>query len=106
MMANAGFRTVYLSARNSLLPLAWPEKDPGDSLGYAFDLSAFLADMGDTIKTVSINAAPNDLVVSGATFAGTVISLVLSGGVSGTDYAIGFAITTAGGAQIDRTIFV
>lgn len=82
--------------------LRWPAKAPGDTLDYALDLSAWLAEDGDALTQVVASiapAGPADLsLVWIAIYAG-LPTLLLTGGVAGTDYAIALLATTAAGRQ-------
>ncbi len=99
-------------ARGPLVPppvaLAWPAKDPGDTLDYIFDIApALTANPSDTISTldVSINPSdPGDLVLSSASVDGQKAVLWLSGGQSGTGYTVTIKITTASGRALARSI--
>ena len=84
------------------------QKAPGDLLPYFFDVSSWLA--GDTIAGVVATVAPDgagdvEIAAQGFTRAG-LISVTLSGGNVGTDYAVTFAVTTAAGAVLVRTVWL
>lgn len=82
-------------------PLATFYKDPNAVLDYSFDWSDWLR--GDVI-TASTWAAPAGITVDSSTFAGSLTTAWISGGVDGTSYDIVNHITTLAGRAEDRTI--
>lgn len=91
-------------------PLAWPEKDPGDTLDYVFDIApALTGNPGDTISALTVAVSPNnpgDLTLASAAADGTRAVLWLSGGQPGIDYTVTIGITTACGRSLARSITV
>lgn len=89
-------------------PLAWPEKDPGDTLDYAFDIApALTGNPGDTIAALSVAISPDnpgDLTLASSAVDGTRAVLWLTGGQPATDYTVTVAITTACGRSLARSI--
>ena len=89
-------------------PQAWPAKDPSDALDYVFDISEAIAgNEGDSIATldVAINPAnPGDLTLQSSSADGGQAILWLSGGISGTTYAITITTGTNSGRVISRTV--
>ena len=89
-------------------PLAWPVKDPGDTLDYVLDLSRALAgDVGDGIATLDVAIAPNntgDLTLAFARADGDQAILWLTGGLAGTVYAVTVVVGTHSGRTLSRTI--
>jgi len=89
-------------------PLAWPAKDPGDTLDYVFDISpALTANPGDTIATLDVATSPSepgDLALASSTADGAWAVLWLTGGQPQTTYTVTVTITTAGGRALARSI--
>jgi hypothetical protein len=89
-------------------PLAWPEKDPSDTLDYVFDISEAVAgNEGDSIATLDVLITPNnagDLTLQSSSADGTQAILWLTGGFAGTIYAINITIGTNSGRIIARTV--
>lgn len=90
------------------LPLAWPAKDPGDTLDYVFDIApALTANPGDGIATLDVTVSPNnpgDLLLASSNADGPRAVLWLSGGQPLTTYTVTVNITTAGGRTLARSI--
>jgi hypothetical protein len=91
-------------------PLNWPAKDPGDVLDYILDIGpAIVGNDGDTIATLNIGLAPSnpgDLILQSSTADGSRIVLWLAGGQAGTIYTITFAIGTANGRSLQRSVLL
>ena len=89
-------------------PLAWPEKDPGDTLDYVFEIApALTGNPGDTIATLNVMISPNnpgDLTLASAAADGTRAVLWLTAGQPGTSYTVTIGITTACGRSLARSI--
>ncbi|MGE4482001.1 hypothetical protein [Acidocella sp.] len=89
-------------------PLVWPEKDPGDTLDYVFDISpALTANPGDVINTLDVTvspANPGDLTLVSAAADGPRAVLWLSGGQALTNYTVTVKIGTVGGRMLTRSI--
>jgi len=90
------------------LALAWPAKDPGDTLDYVFDISpALTADPGDTISTLDVTVSPSnagDLTLASAAADGPRAVLWLTSGQALITYTVTINITTAGGRTLARSI--
>ncbi len=88
--------------------LAWPEKDPGDTLDYVFDITpALTGNPGDTINNLDITvspANPGDLTLVSAAADGACIVLWLSGGQSQTVYTVTVTVGTTAGRVLARSI--
>jgi hypothetical protein len=88
--------------------LAWPVKDPGDTLDYVFDLApALAANHGDAIATLDVAISPanvGDLALVSATADGPRAVLWLSSGQGGTTYTVTVSVTTTGGRALVRSI--
>lgn len=84
--------------------LAWPVKDPGDTLDYVFDISpALTANPGDAISTLDVTVSPSnpgDLTLASCAADGPRAVLWLTGGQALTTYTVTINITTAGGALL------
>ncbi len=88
--------------------LAWPEKDPGDTLDYVFDVGpALTANPGDMISTLDVvisPANPGDLTLVSSAADGARVVLWLTSGQPLTTYTVTVTITTGGGRQLARSI--
>jgi len=88
--------------------LAWPEKDPGDTLDYVFDIApALTANPGDMIETLDVTvspANPGDLALVSAAADGPLVVLWFSGGQALTNYTVTVTVGTAGGRILARSI--
>ena len=88
--------------------LAWPAKDPGDTLDYVFDISpALTANPGDSIATLDVTVSPDhpgDLTLVSAAADGPRAVLWLTGGQALTSYTVTGNITTLGGRTLARSI--
>jgi hypothetical protein len=88
--------------------LAWPAKDPSDSLDYVFDISEAIAgNEGDTIATLDVVISPSnpgDLTLDAASADGTRAILWLSAGFSGITYEITITVGTNCGRVVSRTV--
>jgi hypothetical protein len=90
--------------------LAWPPKDPGDTLDYEFDISpALVGNEQDTIATIDVQIVPGasgDLTLNSAEADGAVAVLWLSAGQPGVVYSVQITITTTAGRTIARAIWL
>lgn len=89
-------------------PLAWPEKDPGDTLDYVFEIApALVGNPGDTIASLAVSISPNnpgDLTLASAAADGTRAVLWLTLGQPNTTYTVTISVTTACGRVLARSI--
>lgn len=89
-------------------PLTWPEKDPGDTLDYVFEIApALVGNSGDTIANLAVSISPNnpgDLTLASAAADGTRAVLWLAGGQPNTKYTVTINVTTACGRSLARSI--
>lgn len=89
-------------------PLAWPAKDPGDTLDYVFDIMpALTANPGDGIATLDVAISPNnpgDLVLVSSNADGPRAVLWLSCGQAQTTYTVTINISTNAGRALARSI--
>ena len=82
-------------------------KDPQAVLDYVYDWTTYLADISDTLATITIVADTGITVNSSAILPGNLKAIVwLSGGTLGVKYAVTCHMTTAGGRTDDRTFYV
>lgn len=81
--------------------------DPQAVLDYRWDWSAWLDD-GDTISGKTVTVASGDVTVNQGTIAstGTTVTAWISGGTPGTAAQVVCHITTVGGRQDDRTLYL
>jgi hypothetical protein len=80
--------------------------DPDETLDYACDWSAFLADGGspaDTIQTSVWTVEPTGPILSGATQSGAVTSVFVAGAQAGQVYRLSNKVTTALGRIAERS---
>lgn len=100
----------YLGQTSGLqFPLIWPPKDPADSdMDFSLDISGWLAEIQDTIATVSAGWTPNstgDLLIPSMFSHNGVITIITNGGLPFITYAVTLSATTAIlGAVLTRTI--
>ena len=89
---------------------AWPAKDPADVLDYVYDISpAIWGDEGDSIAFLTVTIGPSvagGLTLASSTSNGHQAILWLSGGESGTTYAVTLAIGTLAGRSFQRTVML
>jgi hypothetical protein len=89
-------------------PLAWPPKDPGDTLDYVFDIApALTANPGDTIATLDVSISPNnpgDLTLVSSSADGARAVLWLTAGQALTNYSVTVTVSTTGGRTLARSI--
>jgi hypothetical protein len=89
-------------------PLAWPTKDPGDTLDYVFDITpALTANPGDGISGLNVTispAQPGDLGLASSSADGRRAVLWLTAGQAGVTYTVTVVITTFGGRTLARSI--
>lgn len=89
-------------------PLAWPPKDPGDTLDYVFDIApALTANPGDGISALNVTISPDqpgDLDLASASVDGARAVLWLTGGQAGVNYTVTVNVTTGGGRTLARSI--
>jgi hypothetical protein len=77
--------------------LEWPTSEPDDSLDYAIDITAALADVGDTLVSATAAVEPSgagELIPSRISISGGIITLWLSNGVAGRIYVIRITANT------------
>jgi len=92
------------------LPMAWPAKDPADTLDYVFDVApALAANPGDAISTLDVvvsPASPGDLTLASSAADGTRAVLWLTGGQAQVVYTVNITITTCGGRTLARSVLL
>lgn len=79
------------------------KKDPDSVLDYVFNWADWLDT--DTIASSSVTV-PSGITKDSDTNDTTTATVWLSGGTSGTEYAVTNRIVTAGGRTADRTIII
>jgi len=88
--------------------LAWPAKDPGDTLDYVFDVGpALTANPGDGISTLDVITSPDnpgDLSMVSCTADGARAVLWLAGGQALTTYTVTITVSTLGGRTLVRSV--
>ena len=88
--------------------LAWPAKDPGDTVDYIFDIApAITANGGDGIATLDVAISPSnpgDVTLVSSSADGPRAVLWLTSGQALTTYTITINITTAGGRVLARSV--
>ncbi|MGC9269007.1 hypothetical protein [Acidiphilium sp.] len=89
-------------------PLSWPEKDPGDTLDYVFEIApALTGNSGDAIASMTVAISPNnpgDLTLASSAADGTRAVLWLTAGQPGTIYTVTIGISTICGRSLARSI--
>lgn len=80
------------------------DKDPGASLDYSLDLTAWLATIGDALATVNV-VAPGATVVS-KSFLGAFVIGTISGGALHELVPVTLSWTTTAGRADSRTIYL
>lgn len=89
-------------------PLAWPEKDPGDTLDYTFEIAPALAgNPGDSIASLSATVSPDnpgDLSIASTAIDGTRVVLWLTGGQPSVVYTVAISVTTVCGRSLACSI--
>lgn len=89
-------------------PLAWPAKDPVDTLDYVFDICEALAgNDGDAIATLDVTISPSnpgDLALQSSSADGDRAILWLSGGIAGVTYGVTVTVGTNSGRFLNRTV--
>ena len=104
-----GFGPVPRGTLQTVPPaLAWPTKDPGDTLDYVFDICEALAgNDGDAIATLDVAIYPDnpgDLTLQSSSADGDQAILWLTGGFAGTIYAVTVTVSTNSGRFLNRTV--
>jgi len=91
-------------------PLAWPAKDPTETLDYVLDVAEALAgNEGDAIATLDVQIIPDnpgDLALQSSSADGSQAILWLTAGFPGTSYAVTITIGTNGGRVLARTVIL
>ena len=107
----SALRTVTLpldGAPQSSSFMHWPQKAPTDVLDYSLDITAWLGDNGQTVKSWNATPSPASIFVTskiqGPT--GTVFTAVLSGGTDSTWYNVTFSFTFSDGTSIARPVWI
>jgi hypothetical protein len=80
------------------------DKDPGATLDYLWDWSAWLAAVSDTISSVSVTSS--GATVGTVSHAAGVVTARISGGTEGTTVPVACQITTTGARIDERTIYL
>jgi hypothetical protein len=101
MVVASNNRTVYVPPPWQL-KLVWPTSEPDDVLDYVLDMTAALAEVEDTLVSVTAAVSPSgtgELTPSRLSFSGGIITLWLSHGVAGRLYVIQINAFTAAGRE-------
>jgi hypothetical protein len=83
------------------------KKDPNATLDYPFDWSKWLANVSDTISTVTFlitDTSATPITKTAQSFTAVTATAWIAGGTAGTAASLTCRITTAGGRTEDRTI--
>ena len=86
-------------------PPTWPTKDPSETLDYTADFTSVLP-LGAVPLQLDYAVLPAGALAISASFTGSIVSLVVSGGAAGTTPQIALTLTTADGQQITRSVFL
>lgn len=84
--------------------LRWEAKDPAETIDYAIDWAAVLAELGNDTIATSAWVVPAGLVRGSDGATGAARWVFLGGGVAGESHEITASITTAGGRVVVRRI--
>lgn len=79
-------------------------KDPDEVLDYTVDLSTELG--ADTITGTPTWTVPIGITKASQSNTTTTITAFFSGGTAGTDYLIGWTVTTTGGRTINESFII
>ena len=79
-------------------------KDPAARLDYAWDWSAWLDEVDDTISSATVTAPAGLTAVGAPTVTDTAVTQRISGGSLDEAYTVVCQITTAGGLIDERSI--
>lgn len=82
------------------LPLRWRDKPAAAVLDYTLDATALLADASDSLSCIA--TAPGSLLIRVVAIHGGIVTLLISGGVIGTDETIDLRLSTASGRRVHR----
>lgn len=80
-------------------------KSPGASLRYGIDTADTLTPAATLTGTPTVTA-PAGITVGAASFAGTVVSALVSGGTAGETYALTFDWAMSTGETDSRTVYI
>ena len=80
---------------------SFPARDPADISEHRFDWSKFLGS-GETVTSATVTAEPTGLTISEPVIAGSVVTVVISGGVTGSTYEVNCRIETSLGLTFER----
>lgn len=90
--------------------LAWPAKDPADTLDYTLDLSLALAgDTSDSVADVDVQIAPSEaggVSLVKTTADGAQAIIWLTGGFAGTVYSVSVIVRTMSGRVVSRSVLL
>jgi hypothetical protein len=105
------------AARTVILPLVipegqsleFPQKDPADSLDFTLDITAWLADSGDTIASwayaqSNINPQASALNIAKQSTTAPQLTLLIGAGIPATIYQIVFTVTLTSGRILNRMV--
>lgn len=81
-------------------------KDPDAVLDYSENWAAWLAQITDTILSVTVDAESPLIVQGEPTFGGGVVSAMIGGGTLGKTHRVTFTIFTAGSRKDQRSIYL
>ena len=89
-------------------PLAWPAKDPSETLDFTLDIGGAIAgNEGDAIASLDITITPNnpgDLTLVSSSADGDLAIMWFTAGFAGTVYQVTVTVGTNSGRVIARTI--
>ena len=89
-------------------PLAWPAKDPTETLDFILDIGGAIAgNEGDAIASLDVSIFPDnpgDLTLQSSSADGDLAILWLTAGYAGTVYQVTVTVGTNSGRIIARTI--
>lgn len=99
-MTVSSIRTVVYAAPQPnypLKPLVWLPKQARDDLIFALELSAWLADINDTIASIQVSSDINSIYLANAAFSGSLCTVEVAAGNPNISYTVYFIVYTTGG---------
>ena len=100
-------RTLVLPLRPAAgFTMCWPAADPSDILDYSLDISAWLADAGETVIAFDADVVPADgsIIEISSVVNGGVLTVRLGGGTPGITYQVGLTATLGSGERLHRSV--
>lgn len=97
--------TLVVSPDELSVPLVFPQQNPGVYLDFSLDYSQWLEN-DDFLVSGSVSVSPSSLTMNFSFLETPYLTSWVSGGVSGTIYAITYSIQTQEGRAIQETAWL